>query len=82
MPTTLCLAGNALPIENSEYFQVSAILWKFLKLLLLLTGVYLYNLMTELYFEHGIAIGFKNVLLRIKIISDIVFSCKVTFHEF
>ena len=60
---------------------MSAILWPFLKLLLLLTGVYLSNLMTELYFGHEIAIGFKNVMSRIKITSKIVFSCKVTIHE-
>ena len=34
--------------------------------------------MTQLYFRHEIAIGFKNVMLRIKIISNIDFSCKVT----
>ena len=27
---------------------------------------YFYNLMTQLYFEHDIAIGLKNVMLRIK----------------
>ena len=53
-----------------------------MKLLLLLTGVYLYNFMTELYFGHEIAIGFKNVMLRIKIIANIVFTCRVTIHEF
>ena len=59
---------------------MSLILWTFLKLLLLLTGVYLKNLMTELYFGHEIAICFTNVVLRIKIISKIVFSCKVTIQ--
>ena len=43
---------------------------------------YIYNLMTQLYFRHEIAIGFKNVMLRIKIISNINFSCEVTIHEF
>ena len=38
--------------------------------------------MTELYFGHEIAIGFKNVMSRIKKTSKIVFSCKVTIHEF
>ena len=61
---------------------MSAILWTFLKLLLLLTGGYPYNLMTQLYFGHEIVIGFKNVMLGIKIISKIDFSCKVTIHEF
>ena len=41
-------------------------------------GLYLYNLMTESYFGNEIAIGFKNVMLRI--ISNIVFSCKVTIQ--
>ena len=61
---------------------MSSILWTFLKLLLLLTGVYLYNLMTELYFEHEIAISFRNVMLKRKIILKIVFSCEVTIHKF
>ena len=82
MPTALCLAGRLLPFEGSEHFSVSAILWTFLKLLLLLTCGYFYNLMTQLYFRHEIAIGFKNVMLRIKIILNIAFPCKVTIHEF
>ena len=61
---------------------MSAILWTFLKLPLLLTCGYLYNLMTLLYFRHEIAISLKNVMLRIKIISNINFFCKVTIHEF
>ena len=53
-----------------------------LGLLLLLNSVYLYTLINELYFGHEKAISFKNVMLKIKIISKIVFFCKVTIHEF
>ena len=62
---------------------MSVIVWTFLKSLLLLTGrPTRVPLMTEIYFGQKIAIGFKNVMLKIKIISKIAFSCKVTIHEF
>ena len=60
---------------------MSAIVWTFLKSLLLLTGTRV-PLMTEIFFGQEITIGFKNVMLKIKIISKIDFSCKVTIYKF